>query len=199
MARLIKKHTQDNSLKWTNSSAAIIAGFGVVETGLAYGIAQAPIGVGATGAIVFGGIWEVGKQTGTALAAGARVGWDADNNRVSADLGTLFGEVVEDAAASATTVKVRLSLSKHELAGGRKFAVRRAVTGAEATANQVTIAAAETGGAGDIEIEHAYIRTASGALNTAGAAWGVPGDGTVVLSATAVASDDEVVVVGLAK
>ena len=99
------------SLNYTNGTGNDIAGGDVVVYGSLLGVAETDIPDGETGTVHVEGVWNLPKATGTALDAGDRVYWDADNSLIKKTKAAgyvLAGTVTDDAASGDTTVNVRL-------------------------------------------------------------------------------------------
>lgn len=91
-------------------TTAVAAGDVVVQSDLV-GIATQDIPANTLGALTVEGVFDVVKQSGTAISAGALVYWDATNQvaTTTATGNKLMGKCVRAAAASDATVRVRLS------------------------------------------------------------------------------------------
>ena len=90
--------------------ATDVAAGEVVVQGDLIGVTKSPIAANTLGALIIRGVFDFAKATGTALAVGTIVYWD-DTNKVATATATgnkLLGKVVRAAAASDTTVRVRL-------------------------------------------------------------------------------------------
>lgn len=86
-----------------------IAYMEVVPLAERIGVAMEAIAKGDTGTITLTGAFKLPAESGTALAVGAKVYWNAENNNVTATAGTvLAGYVVEAKAEAATTAVVRI-------------------------------------------------------------------------------------------
>ena len=89
--------------------SAVTGGDVVVVDGNIF-MATEDIAAAAKGALHIGGIWEFPKTagTGTAIAQGNKIYWDADNNVATETAGSskLIGICAEAAADAATTVRV---------------------------------------------------------------------------------------------
>ena len=94
---------------------ADVASGDVVVQGDLVGVAKLDIKAGVLGALAVSGVFDFPKDTGsaTAIAAGAKVYWDAVNEvaTTDADGGTnkLIGKVVAAAGDDDETVRVRMS------------------------------------------------------------------------------------------
>jgi predicted RecA/RadA family phage recombinase len=99
-----------NTLDYT-PSANVSAGDVVVQGDLV-GIAKLDIAAGALGALTVTGIFDVPKASGagTAIAAGAKVYWNATNKQATttATGNKYLGKSVRAAADADATVRVRL-------------------------------------------------------------------------------------------
>jgi predicted RecA/RadA family phage recombinase len=99
-----------NTLDYT-PSANVSAGDVVVQGDLV-GIAKLDISAGALGALAVTGVFDVPKASGagTAIAAGAKVYWNATNNQATttATGSKYLGKSVRAAADADATVRVRL-------------------------------------------------------------------------------------------
>ena len=100
-----------NSIDYT-PSAEVAAGDVVVQEDL-IGIARTPIAANALGSLAVAGVFDVPKATGSgsAIAAGAKVYWDAANSQATgtATGNTYMGKAVAAAGDDDATVRVRLS------------------------------------------------------------------------------------------
>lgn len=92
--------------------ADVAVGDVVVQNELV-GVATKAIDSGSLGAIAVEGVFDIAKDTGSgdAISAGAKVYWDAGNEvaTTTVDSNKLIGKAVTAAAASAATVRVKLS------------------------------------------------------------------------------------------
>jgi predicted RecA/RadA family phage recombinase len=99
-----------NTLDYT-PSANVSAGDVVVQGDLV-GIAKLDIAAGALGALAVTGVFDVPKASGagTAIAAGAKVYWNATNKQATttATGNKYLGKSVRAAADADATVRVRL-------------------------------------------------------------------------------------------
>jgi len=99
-----------NTVDYTPSTA-VTAGDVVVQ-GELVGVATQAIAANVKGALAVAGVFQFPKATtsGSALTAGAKVYWDAGSSVVTTTVGSnkYVGKVVTAAAASASTVEVRL-------------------------------------------------------------------------------------------
>lgn len=97
-------------IDYTNGGGAAIASGALVVIGVLAGVAVSNIAVGESGAVDLQGVFELPKVTGTAIAVGDKVYWDATAGNVTktASGNTAFGAAVEAAVSAATTVKVLL-------------------------------------------------------------------------------------------
>jgi len=96
------------------SSSAVAAGDVVVQGDLV-GLARTPISANTPGSLAVAGVFDFPKATGTGsgIAAGATVYWDATDKQAKADsesgANKLLGKTVKAAADADTMVRVRLS------------------------------------------------------------------------------------------
>ncbi len=92
--------------------AADVAAGDVVVQGDLVGVAKLDIAANTLGALAVDGVFDVPKASGggTAIAAGAKVYWDATNKQATAtaDANKYMGKTVKAAADADTTVRVRL-------------------------------------------------------------------------------------------
>jgi len=99
------------SIDYTPGGA--VAAMDIVVVGEIVGVAPRAIAANALGALDVEGEFDFPKSTGSAsaLALGTKVYWDAGNSVVTTTAGSnkTVGHVSKAAAASASTVRVRLS------------------------------------------------------------------------------------------
>ncbi len=90
--------------------ANVAAGTVVVQGDL-LGITKHDIKANVLGAVSVEGVFDIAKDSAGAIAAGAKVYWDATNNLAvtTATGNKLLGKSVSTAAIGTTTVRVRLS------------------------------------------------------------------------------------------
>ncbi len=83
----------------------------VIVQGELVGITKHDIKALALGAISVEGVFDIAKDPTATITAGAKVYWDATNSQAvtTATGNKLLGKAVSDAAATTTTVRVRLS------------------------------------------------------------------------------------------
>ena len=83
----------------------------VVVQGELVGITKHDIKAHTLGAISVEGVFDIAKDPTATISAGAKVYWDATNSQAvtTATGNKLLGKSVSDAAATTTTVRVRLS------------------------------------------------------------------------------------------
>lgn len=102
--------TEGRTVDYTPGSD--VAAGDVIVQGTLLGVAKSPIAANVLGALAVDGIFEFAKGTGSAsaLAAGAKVYWDANSEIVTATSqgNTYAGKVVTAVAASVALVNVRL-------------------------------------------------------------------------------------------
>jgi len=107
----VKFYHGDEVLRADYTPGSAVAAGDVVVQGDMVGIATQAIAANKVGALAInGGVWICPKAvtSGSALAAGTLVYWDATNEVVTATAGAnkTFGYVVEAAGAAVATVKV---------------------------------------------------------------------------------------------
>jgi predicted RecA/RadA family phage recombinase len=95
-------------IDYTNSGSAAIAVGEVVTLATRIGVASAPIAVGTTGALHVAGVFELTKKASEAITLGAAVYYTADGITATAGDNVPAGWAVEAAAASGSTVKVKI-------------------------------------------------------------------------------------------
>lgn len=130
------KHFPENQLiNWTNGTGSAVSSGDPVQVGDRWGIAQADIADGATGILHTRGRFKFTKLSGTAMAQGAFLWWDATNSRVTTtdQDGPPIGYVAVAAASADTSVEVNIG-EPHNA-----FAVAHVVTTAEGVANEATL------------------------------------------------------------
>lgn len=83
----------------------------VIVQGDLVGVTKHIIKANTLGSVTVNGVFDFPKDTATAMTAGAKVYWDAANSKavLTATGNKLIGKATNDAAAAATTVRVRLS------------------------------------------------------------------------------------------
>ena len=79
----------------------------IVVRGRLVGVSKLDIKAGTLGALATTGVYDVAKGE-TAFAAGDKVYWNASEGKAAAEGGVLLGLCVQDADASASTVRVIL-------------------------------------------------------------------------------------------
>lgn len=90
-------------------TTAVAAGDVVVQGDLV-GIATQDIPANTLGALKVEGVFDVVKQSGAAISAGALVYWDATNQvATTSATGKLIGKCIKAAAAADATVRVKMS------------------------------------------------------------------------------------------
>lgn len=97
------------TLDYVNSGSAKIEAGTVIELGSRIGIAGGDIAVGETGSIHVVGVFEFPKTDSTAINAGTAVYWDGSGITATASTNTPAGYAAYTAAASATTVLVKIN------------------------------------------------------------------------------------------
>jgi predicted RecA/RadA family phage recombinase len=103
---------EGNSIDYTPTSA--VATGDVVVLGDLVGVARTPIAANTLGSLAVRGIFDFPKATGTGsgIAIGTKVYWDATDKQAKADDETgankLIGKTVKAAADADATVHVRL-------------------------------------------------------------------------------------------
>lgn len=106
---MVARYIHDGSAIDYRPTADVAAGDVVVQGSL-IGVARLDIAAGELGALATVGVYDVAKATGTALAVGAKVYWDATNASVSTTTtNPLLGIVVAEAATDDTTVRVLIN------------------------------------------------------------------------------------------
>ncbi len=110
MANYAKYVQDDETIEYTPS--ADVAAGQVVAQGDLIGVAKTPIAANKLGSLAVEGIFDCPKATGTGsgIAVGTTVYWDATNSVVTATAqgNKLLGKTVAAAADADTTVRVRL-------------------------------------------------------------------------------------------
>ncbi|MEY8396177.1 DUF2190 family protein [Lachnospiraceae bacterium 45-P1] len=95
------------SLDYLNGTGADIPANTVVIFGNRIGVAGTDIPAGENGTLHVVGVFEFPKKTGVSLAMGDPVTFTEENGMDKATSGAM-GYVIEDAAAEASTVRVKL-------------------------------------------------------------------------------------------
>jgi predicted RecA/RadA family phage recombinase len=101
-------YQKGESIDYTNTGDAVIKGGDVLDLTERVGVAGCDIPVGGVGSVHVTGVFVFPKATGAALTVGQAVDWDEDAQNITADEATPAGWVVEPAAATDTTVKVKI-------------------------------------------------------------------------------------------
>ncbi len=112
MALAVFAH-EGNAIDYTPTSD--VAAGDVVVQGELIGVARTPIAANAPGSLAACGVFDFAKATGTGtgIAVGAKIYWDATNKQATTSPATgvnkLLGKTVKAATDADTTVRVRLS------------------------------------------------------------------------------------------
>jgi predicted RecA/RadA family phage recombinase len=96
-------------LQLKNGSGATIPSGSPIFVGKFVGIAAGDIANGETGSVLAEGVFELPKTTGTAIAQGDIVTWDAATKKVSKDFAgndAIIGIAYSEEASGSTTVQV---------------------------------------------------------------------------------------------
>ncbi len=100
-----------DSVDYTPDSA--VSAGDVVVQGELIGVSMQDIAAGDLGALAVSGIFDFPKDTGSAsaISAGAKAYWDEENEQATAtaDSNVYLGKAIAAAAASDSTVRVRMS------------------------------------------------------------------------------------------
>lgn len=107
MARLLYN---SGGYAYTNSGESAIDAGDVVVNASLFGIAAAPIAVGATGWVETTGVWELPIASATTASVGAAAYWDTSNSQVTTTASTNLpiGKFVAASASGETTCKILL-------------------------------------------------------------------------------------------
>lgn len=132
---LVGSPDESSKVAYVNGGSAITAGSVVALAGGGFGVALSAIATDETGTLYTRGRFRVTKASGTALAQGKAVGWDAGNTRVNmTDIsGGKFGEVATAALSGDTSVEVNIGVPR------RVFSKIHTPSSAEASANACVI------------------------------------------------------------
>jgi len=92
-------------------SGGFVSGRGQLFGASLFGVAIATRLINETGAILIEGVVEIAKLSSDNMVVGAKVNWNNTNDEVQLATSTLdgVGTVVEAAAGSTTTVKIKLT------------------------------------------------------------------------------------------
>lgn len=104
-------------IDYVNDTGAAIPNGAVVRFGNTLGVAQAAIGIGASGRVALDGVYSLPKVSGAVIKAGESLTWDAsanafDDNQAAPATGDITGAAAlafEDAGAGATALLVKLT------------------------------------------------------------------------------------------
>jgi len=97
-------------IDYVNSGSTAVENGQIVVLGTKVGVAGGAIAVGATGTLVMEGVFKMPKASGAAIAAGAKVYWDATNSVVTGTVGTNVEVGYAAAAAASADTEVLVSL-----------------------------------------------------------------------------------------
>jgi predicted RecA/RadA family phage recombinase len=108
---MASNHIQPGEVITYTATAATAAGAGV-KIGSLIGVSLVNLAAGETGSVAIDGVWRLPKLASDNMTQGAPVYWDDTNKRLTltASGNTLAGNVIEAAAASTTTVAIKLNV-----------------------------------------------------------------------------------------
>lgn len=107
MGKTAKYWQSGEAIDYRNSSGEVIPANAIVLIGGHIGVAGGEIGIGEVGTLHMTGVFELPKKAAAELKMGDDVVYTEDDG-IDKATDAVMGYVVEDAAAAAKTVKVKL-------------------------------------------------------------------------------------------